>query len=449
MLAPLLVLYGLQQGVIGTLLERMNRDPAMRAIIPDVAGSNRFDAEWFELDAAPPGRRLRHAEHARHRRAGRPAAEGRDGDGAGPRLLAADGGRRSGRRARAPPLAEGLDRISVSRRVAEKLGIKPGDQVVASIERTRGGRVEPVALTLSVLDDRRRRTGTTASPPSSPCRCRRRCRTTATASRCRRSAGRGDGEAPPTQAYPLFRLYAKTIARRRADRRRPAPGGRLDLDARRRDRRHAGAQPQSDGHSRHRRHAGRDRLSGLARRQPVGERPAQAPRAGGAGPRRLRARMAGLLSASPRAAPSRSPDRRWRSSCSRLVAATINLYFSQSIATGESACRAGRRRSSRPACSRPWPSRSFRLRSPACSTDGSRSARNCGMFRGPCWRSPCSWLAGVPPSRAQPVRTRRGRSGCRIRSRRRATWCCRCRAAARWRSAASTSPRRARSTIAR
>src|SRR5512134_1250864 len=46
-LAPLLVLYGLQQGVIGTLLERMNRDPAMRAIIPDVSGANRFDSEWF------------------------------------------------------------------------------------------------------------------------------------------------------------------------------------------------------------------------------------------------------------------------------------------------------------------------------------------------------------------------------------------------------------------
>ena len=33
--------------MIGTLLERMNRDPAMRAIIPDVAGANRFDGEWF------------------------------------------------------------------------------------------------------------------------------------------------------------------------------------------------------------------------------------------------------------------------------------------------------------------------------------------------------------------------------------------------------------------
>ena len=51
--APLLVLYGLQQGVIGTLLERMNRDPAMRAIIPDVAGANRFDGEWFAAMQRP------------------------------------------------------------------------------------------------------------------------------------------------------------------------------------------------------------------------------------------------------------------------------------------------------------------------------------------------------------------------------------------------------------
>ena len=46
-----------------------------------------------------------------------------------------------------PPLAEGMDRMA-SAGVADKLGLKPGDQVLASIERSRGGRIEPVALTL-------------------------------------------------------------------------------------------------------------------------------------------------------------------------------------------------------------------------------------------------------------------------------------------------------------
>ena len=38
-LAPLLVLYGLQQGVIGTLLERMDRDPAGARQLLDKAHS--------------------------------------------------------------------------------------------------------------------------------------------------------------------------------------------------------------------------------------------------------------------------------------------------------------------------------------------------------------------------------------------------------------------------
>ena len=149
-LSPLLVLYGLQQGVIGTLLERMNRDPAMRAIIPDVAGGNRFDAEWFEamrkrpeVDFVMPNTRAIAAQVDLLPKEGTATAPLRVSW-----LPTASGDPVAGE---GPPLAEGMDRISVSRRVAEKLGLKPGDQVLASIERSRGGRVEPVALTLTVL----------------------------------------------------------------------------------------------------------------------------------------------------------------------------------------------------------------------------------------------------------------------------------------------------------
>lgn len=47
-LSPLWVLWGLERGVIGTLIERMERDPLMRRITPAATGINRFDAAWIE-----------------------------------------------------------------------------------------------------------------------------------------------------------------------------------------------------------------------------------------------------------------------------------------------------------------------------------------------------------------------------------------------------------------
>lgn len=47
-LAPLWTLWGLERGVIGTLIERQDRDPLMRELVPAATGANRFDAAWFE-----------------------------------------------------------------------------------------------------------------------------------------------------------------------------------------------------------------------------------------------------------------------------------------------------------------------------------------------------------------------------------------------------------------
>ena len=103
-----------------------------------------------------------------------------------------------------------MDRISVSRRVAEKLGLKPGDQVLASIERSRGGRVEPAALTLTVLGvvapDRYDGLAAFVSLPLQQAVQDYRDGFAVPA-----LGWTGDAEAPPAQAYPLFRLYAKTI----------------------------------------------------------------------------------------------------------------------------------------------------------------------------------------------------------------------------------------------
>jgi putative ABC transport system permease protein len=53
-LAPMWVLWGLERGVIGTLIERMERDPLMRRITPTATGNNRFDADWVERVRAWP-----------------------------------------------------------------------------------------------------------------------------------------------------------------------------------------------------------------------------------------------------------------------------------------------------------------------------------------------------------------------------------------------------------
>ena len=54
-LAPLWTLWGLERGVIGTLIERQNRDPVMRRVLPESTGSHKFDAAWFRDVATWPG----------------------------------------------------------------------------------------------------------------------------------------------------------------------------------------------------------------------------------------------------------------------------------------------------------------------------------------------------------------------------------------------------------
>src|SRR3546814_4638709 len=49
-----MVLLGLRAGVIGTMIERMDRDPAMRLALPEVTGGNRFDGAWLDRLRAVP-----------------------------------------------------------------------------------------------------------------------------------------------------------------------------------------------------------------------------------------------------------------------------------------------------------------------------------------------------------------------------------------------------------
>jgi putative ABC transport system permease protein len=53
-LTPLLVLFGMQQGVVGQLLEELRRNPVMREIGPRMTGSNRFTEDWLASVRARP-----------------------------------------------------------------------------------------------------------------------------------------------------------------------------------------------------------------------------------------------------------------------------------------------------------------------------------------------------------------------------------------------------------
>ena len=51
-LTPILVLLGMQQGVLGQLQDELRRNPGMREIGPRVTGTNRFTADWLAATGA-------------------------------------------------------------------------------------------------------------------------------------------------------------------------------------------------------------------------------------------------------------------------------------------------------------------------------------------------------------------------------------------------------------
>jgi putative ABC transport system permease protein len=53
-LAPLWILWGLNNGVLGGLIDRMEKDPQLRRITPAATGINRFDQAWLERIRAWP-----------------------------------------------------------------------------------------------------------------------------------------------------------------------------------------------------------------------------------------------------------------------------------------------------------------------------------------------------------------------------------------------------------
>jgi putative ABC transport system permease protein len=208
-LAPLLVLFGLHNGIIGALIERLDRDPAMRLIVPEVTGANRFDDAWFarigaRTDVAfvlPNTRAIAgQVDLLRTDDSGDPPVRVSWLPTAAGDPLAAGGG----------PLAEGLGEVALTAAAAERLGVATGDAVDAVVERQRDGRIEPVRLRLAV------RTIVAATlydgiaafvslPLLQAVQAYRDGHALAAL------GWAGNGEAPAVTTHPLFRLYARSI----------------------------------------------------------------------------------------------------------------------------------------------------------------------------------------------------------------------------------------------
>lgn len=204
-LVPLMVLLGLRAGVIGTLIDRMDRDPAMRLILPEVTGANRFDADWFaRWQARPdvafvlPNTRAIAGQVDLVTAAGEvlrvslnPTAPG-DPLGAGEVVTEAE-------------------QLALTAEAARRLKLAPGDRLTLALERSRNGRIEPLSRPMQVAAvlpvEMAGGSGAYVSLPL------------LLALQAYRDgyavpeigAGEGNGPAPSVVAHPLFRLYARSI----------------------------------------------------------------------------------------------------------------------------------------------------------------------------------------------------------------------------------------------
>lgn len=138
-IAPLLVLFGLKYGLVSSLTERLENDPATREIIP--LGGGRFSSEFVEqlrqrndvAFALPRTRQI--------------AATAQLGAVTVEMLPTAD----NDPLLAGMPMPRGLDQIVLSQTAAEKLGAKAGDWLEAVFGRQVAGRVESQRTRVQVL----------------------------------------------------------------------------------------------------------------------------------------------------------------------------------------------------------------------------------------------------------------------------------------------------------
>ncbi|MFD2265039.1 ABC transporter permease [Lacibacterium aquatile] len=203
-LVPLMVLLGLRSGVIGTLIERMDSDPAMRLILPEVTGNSRFDDAWFTTWRARPD--VAFALPNTRAIAGQVDLVSASGESLRVSLNpTAPGDPLGGGEA-----VSGADTIALTAETARRLAVKAGDRLTLAIERTRSGRIEPASRAVSVAAvlpvEKAAGTGAYVSLP-----LLLDIQAYRDGFEVAGLGSGGNGPAPETKAFPLFRLYAKSI----------------------------------------------------------------------------------------------------------------------------------------------------------------------------------------------------------------------------------------------
>jgi len=144
-LGPMLVLFGLKFGIVGSMMDELIEDPGNREIRP--VGSGRYDRDWLESVRARPEvaflvprtRSIAATIDLASAHSSRILPVELVPSGAGDPLLAPD-----------ESLPEGLNRVVLSQSAAEKLAVRPGNKLDGSLVRQYRGQQERVHLTLTV-----------------------------------------------------------------------------------------------------------------------------------------------------------------------------------------------------------------------------------------------------------------------------------------------------------
>ncbi|CAG8871545.1 hypothetical protein PS627_04493 [Pseudomonas fluorescens] len=143
--APLLVLFGLKFGLVSSLTERLQRDPAVREIIP--LGGGRFRADFIHELAQRPDVAFA-IPRTRQIAATADLLLPAQGRGAVVEMLPTCPGDPLLQQVKAPT---GLQQVVLSFTAAEKLGARAGDELQASFSRQQGSQVQwrqvPVQVT--------------------------------------------------------------------------------------------------------------------------------------------------------------------------------------------------------------------------------------------------------------------------------------------------------------
>lgn len=204
-LAPLWTLWGLERGVIGTLIERQDRDPLMRELVPAATGANRFDAAWFErvrrwpevAFVIPTIRSAAALVELFSESANAPVTLELRATAAGDPLLAGT----------APPSGRAL---VLSHEAAQRLKVQSGQALTIPLSREREGQGERAALAVTVAGVLPLGVSDGSSALAAPALLEA-IESWRDGYAVEGLGGAGNGAAPARVVHPLFRLYARSI----------------------------------------------------------------------------------------------------------------------------------------------------------------------------------------------------------------------------------------------